>query len=580
MPSDLVFDIIAKDQTRTAFDAANNNAKNLAKNVTDSGKSAAKGVDLARGSVANLAAQFQDITVQLQGGGSPFTVALQQGTQIGAVLGPMGAGGAVNALRAAFMSMLSPVNLITIGAIAAGGAMYQMLVNSQSEGIKAEDVLKNFDVLLQRIGQSSKASEDRIRAMMQAPSSMQGLLADTAAQIKNEQGLIKQQIDAAIMRMQSFVTRWEDVTPAVLKAQGGIRDLATALNSGAVGAKDALDQLDLMRTAQTTPLSLYETIDRLREILRTAASAEQRLNSLSNSGVLKGDRISGPAQASDRAANAGNTANMAARMGEWHEKLTDGLNRQTEALKPKKHAMSEDERAALRQEKAYQKVTQSLQDELAMIGKSTVDQRILELQRRAGVEATSSEGQAIANLVAQVDREKAAFKEGQQASKFFHDTFANSMMQLVPQIETGNKALDTFINKLAEAAFQSAFFGEGPLSGFFGSKGSGIFSLFGFGGGRAVGGGVEPFTDYLVGENGPEIVRIGSKGGVVASAASGSSPGGSVQEVHVTVGLVKDGLNILPEVISVAQQVASSAIGQYNKGVPSRIGQAQIRGTG
>lgn len=47
----------------------------------------AKSLGAAKFQTANLAAQFQDIAVQLQGGQSPFTVALQQGTQISQVLG-------------------------------------------------------------------------------------------------------------------------------------------------------------------------------------------------------------------------------------------------------------------------------------------------------------------------------------------------------------------------------------------------------------------------------------------------------------------------------------------------------------
>ena len=75
----------------------------------------------------NIAAQFQDIGVQLAGGQSPFLIALQQGTQLNGVLGQMGGGikGVAAGLGSAFMSLVSPLSLITIGAIAAGGALVQ-----------------------------------------------------------------------------------------------------------------------------------------------------------------------------------------------------------------------------------------------------------------------------------------------------------------------------------------------------------------------------------------------------------------------------------------------------------------------
>jgi phage-related minor tail protein len=50
----------------------------------------AKSLGKTRADTANLAAQFQDIAVQLQGGQSPFTIALQQGTQIKSGVGPAG----------------------------------------------------------------------------------------------------------------------------------------------------------------------------------------------------------------------------------------------------------------------------------------------------------------------------------------------------------------------------------------------------------------------------------------------------------------------------------------------------------
>jgi lambda family phage tail tape measure protein len=77
--------------------------------------------------VANLAAQFQDVSVTAAMGQNPLQIALQQGMQISAVLGPMGAAGAVKALGTAFLSVISPVALVTIGLVAAAAAGLQMV---------------------------------------------------------------------------------------------------------------------------------------------------------------------------------------------------------------------------------------------------------------------------------------------------------------------------------------------------------------------------------------------------------------------------------------------------------------------
>lgn len=114
-------------------------------------KKAGAAMNSLQGQTANMAAQFQDIAVQLQGGGSPFTVALQQGTQLGAILSGAGSvNGAVRGLGAAFMSVLSPVNLVTIGLIAAGGAAVQYFMN-KSDADKLTEALKQQPDIIRSI---------------------------------------------------------------------------------------------------------------------------------------------------------------------------------------------------------------------------------------------------------------------------------------------------------------------------------------------------------------------------------------------------------------------------------------------
>ncbi|WP_226779507.1 phage tail length tape measure family protein [Oceaniglobus trochenteri] len=95
----------------------------------------------AAGSIGNLVAQFNDIGVMMAAGQNPLTLALQQGTQITQVIGPMGAAGAVKALGGALLGMLNPVSLITIGSIAAGAAMVGWLTDSGDEAESLEDAL-------------------------------------------------------------------------------------------------------------------------------------------------------------------------------------------------------------------------------------------------------------------------------------------------------------------------------------------------------------------------------------------------------------------------------------------------------
>lgn len=101
---------------------------------------------------ANIAAQFQDIGVTTAMGMSPIQIALQQGTQLSAVLNTMGGTkGAIAGLGAAFMQIVNPVSLVTIGVIAAGAAAAQFFATfmSGSEDTAAE--LKAQAELIQKV---------------------------------------------------------------------------------------------------------------------------------------------------------------------------------------------------------------------------------------------------------------------------------------------------------------------------------------------------------------------------------------------------------------------------------------------
>jgi len=114
----------------------------------------------------NLAAQFNDIAVQLQSGTNPLTIAVQQGTQIAQVLGdaPGGARGAVTALGGAFMSLISPVNLATIGVITLGGMAIQYFMNAGKEAESLDDKLKRHADLIKSVkdayGEAAKGVEE------------------------------------------------------------------------------------------------------------------------------------------------------------------------------------------------------------------------------------------------------------------------------------------------------------------------------------------------------------------------------------------------------------------------------------
>lgn len=104
---------------------------------------------------ANIAAQFQDIGVTAAMGMSPIQIALQQGTQLSAVLQEIknSGQGVGKGLAAAFASVISPISLVTIGIIAAGTAAYQYFSTVMGEGDKSAEVLKEQAALISAVAE-------------------------------------------------------------------------------------------------------------------------------------------------------------------------------------------------------------------------------------------------------------------------------------------------------------------------------------------------------------------------------------------------------------------------------------------
>lgn len=142
MSPEMLVRIRGRNETAPAFKQVVDDANRAGAAVSRNAGAMSRSTQSAAMQTGNLAAQFNDIAVQLaQPGTSPFLIAIQQGTQIGQVLGPMGAGGAVRSLGAAFLSVLSPVNLFTIGVIAAGGLAVQAMMSMASASDAAGNAL-------------------------------------------------------------------------------------------------------------------------------------------------------------------------------------------------------------------------------------------------------------------------------------------------------------------------------------------------------------------------------------------------------------------------------------------------------
>ncbi|RMD93360.1 MAG: hypothetical protein D6811_05140 [Alphaproteobacteria bacterium] len=145
-----------------AIDDVGDEAKRTSAVMQATATQASRSMTIASGSVANLTAQFNDIGQMLMAGQSPLMLAVQQGTQISQVLGPMGAKGAVQALGQAFLGLLSPVNLVTLGVIAGGASLVQWLMQSREETESLADRMDHLGATLDAIARDAKIAAQPI----------------------------------------------------------------------------------------------------------------------------------------------------------------------------------------------------------------------------------------------------------------------------------------------------------------------------------------------------------------------------------------------------------------------------------
>ncbi|WP_305096483.1 phage tail length tape measure family protein [Croceibacterium aestuarii] len=108
------------------------------------GRRAADSASAMKANTGNIAAQFQDIGVTAAMGMNPMLIALQQGTQLSAVLAQTG-GTAMETLSAAFASVVSPVSLLTIAIVAGAAALIQWAMSATSASDESEKLAKKFD---------------------------------------------------------------------------------------------------------------------------------------------------------------------------------------------------------------------------------------------------------------------------------------------------------------------------------------------------------------------------------------------------------------------------------------------------
>lgn len=161
---------------------------------------------VAAGHVGNLFAQVNDVGVMWAAGQNPLQTGIQQGTQFAQVFGQLGAAGSVKALKGALLQLVSPMTLITIGSIAAGGAMVQWLTGASEKAISLEDQLtamgEAIEAYTAKAGKSRLSTAEMIEEFGRASPELRLVLADLAALAKMD---VQDEIDATAKSVRDLV---------------------------------------------------------------------------------------------------------------------------------------------------------------------------------------------------------------------------------------------------------------------------------------------------------------------------------------------------------------------------------------
>lgn len=215
------------------------------------------------------------------------------------------------------------------------------------------------------------------------------------------------------------------------------------------------------------------------------------------------------------------------------------------------------------------------------IEKARASQELLTAAKNANLEITPKLSSQIDQLAtryanATVESEKLAESQekARQSAEDMNQTY-NDMGSITGDIFSGiidgsisaEDGLKRLALALVQAYLKAQLLSSIDSSTSGGSFLSGLVSSF-FGGFRATGGPVSSDKAYIVGEKGPELMVPNSSGTVIPNHKLQGSRGN--QAVHVTVGLVNDGLNIAQEVRSISQSEASSAVSNYSRGSLAR----------
>lgn len=495
---------------------------------------------IAAGQVGNLGAQYNDVIVMMMAGQNPVQLAFQQGTQITQVIGPLGAAGAVRALGSAFMSLLNPVSLITIGSIAAGATMVNWLREGKEEAETLEDSLDRLKDASERLA----ASDGLAAAPQSAIAEYQNLIAvinevdqlerqRAAEAVVRATGLadaITRNLSASSIAAQAgagpvafdflgldslneanfLLARTRELMAATRDEQAGVLDATVealelrgiltaevqayvAQISNQLGITEQLADAEKERAgaARNTTLEAVELRFRMEDNARAAENARAALEAMP--GALEGsvglaaalaDEIWRAARGiAEAVAEAPTADNGDATYQQMLHYQAYGESRNAAPDQPVKHRAPPGSRgggggATDRQAAALERLVTTQERQLAILRETDPVQREMLRYSETLAGATDSQRAAVEQLIGTRLREQAATENLTQTQDLFASAMHSGLDGLIFQGETLADVLDSVALAIGRASLEAALLGTGPLAGLLGfGNGGGLLGL-------------------------------------------------------------------------------------------------------
>ncbi|WP_107339184.1 phage tail length tape measure family protein [Agrobacterium pusense] len=266
----------ALDRSRRSTLASIDAIKGRNKAIADTPVAANVNTGVRGFETANIAAQLQDIGVTAAMGMSPLQIALQQGTQLSAIIGGMQ--NPIRGLAAAFMSVVSPVSLVTIGVIAAGTAAIQYFSGIFSNANDAKSVLEGHAELIQRLkGAYGEAAEG---LKNYADESEKIVRQDVTDSIKAYEAAILEASKSIRGELSLDPAIFNGATYTIEQMRAAIYSLDQGIKSGKPDLQAFIGRLIDIENQSGTPERVREIIKEIRTAAKDGIEAQRALDPL------------------------------------------------------------------------------------------------------------------------------------------------------------------------------------------------------------------------------------------------------------------------------------------------------------